>query len=83
MIKYGLLKPCENIEKQIHKIQNKLGTCNDQILSETLDMMTSVKLFSSESYHLKGGVILEGILNLVLSSIKQNQITVSQVFNLG
>ena len=54
LIKFGLLKPCENIEQQIHKIKNKLGTCNDQILSETFDMMTSVKLFSTESYHLKG-----------------------------
>ena len=53
LIKYGLLKPCENIERQIHKIENKLGTTNNQILSETFDMITSVKLFSTESHHLK------------------------------
>ena len=53
LIKYGLLKPCEHIEHQIHKIENKLGTTNNQILSETFDMITSVKLFSTESHHLK------------------------------
>ena len=52
-IKYGLLEPCETIERQIHKIEHKIGTANRHILSETFDMITSVKLFSTENHHIK------------------------------
>ena len=51
-IKFGLLRPCEKMERQIHQIGHKLQMMNNQIISETFDMMMSIKLFSKEQYHM-------------------------------
>jgi len=51
LIKYGLLDRCEAFETNTHRVQRKLDHLNHQILDETFDMVTSIKLFSRESQH--------------------------------
>ena len=53
LIKFGLLKPCERIEHQVHKIEHKNNMMNDQIINETFDLIMSIKLFSKEQHHIE------------------------------
>ena len=52
IIKFCLLKPCEKIERRIHQVEHKLGMMNSQIISETFDLIMSIKLFSKENHHI-------------------------------
>jgi len=51
-MKYGLLNHFEKMEKSSHKIQRKLDMISSQTLDDALSMITSVKYFSKETYHL-------------------------------
>ena len=52
LIKFCLLRPCEKIERQIHQVDHKLNMMNGQIISETFDLIMSIKLFSKEKHHI-------------------------------
>jgi ATP-binding cassette, subfamily B, bacterial len=47
-IKCLILSPIEKREKQMHTIEEKLRIFNSQMISEALDMISSIKLFSKE-----------------------------------
>ena len=51
VIKYGLLDPLSKFERNTHRIQRKLDMKNRQIVDESFDMISSIKLFSKEEHH--------------------------------
>eukprot|EP00638_Chattonella_subsalsa_P023160 CAMPEP_0117872886 /NCGR_PEP_ID=MMETSP0950-20121206/11363_1 /TAXON_ID=44440 /ORGANISM="Chattonella subsalsa, Strain CCMP2191" /LENGTH=568 /DNA_ID=CAMNT_0005725771 /DNA_START=243 /DNA_END=1949 /DNA_ORIENTATION=+ len=52
LIKVGILDPMSWYETNVHKIQRKLDTMNNQIVSEAFDMISPIKLFSKENHHI-------------------------------
>ena len=70
VIKVALLDPMNRYEDTIHKVQSKLATASDQILSEALNMVTVAKLFNKTSSHIAEYVESEkrymGNINLVV-----------------
>ena len=51
-IKLVVLDPIHRQEDIIHKVQSKLSTASDQILSEALNMVTVAKLFNKTNTHI-------------------------------
>lgn len=49
--KFAILDPISSYEKKIHRIKRKLDIFNTQMISEALEMIQSVKLFSKEEQH--------------------------------
>ena len=51
MIKFSVLDPLGRFERNSHKVQRKLDMKNNQIMDESFDMISSIKLFSKEKHH--------------------------------
>jgi ATP-binding cassette subfamily B protein len=51
IIKYGVLDPLSRFERNTHRVQRKLDMKNNQIVDESFDMISSIKLFSKEKHH--------------------------------
>ena len=52
-VKLVLLRPIEKLDRQNRKVDKKLDIMIGQIFDDTINMMTSVKLFSKEEFHRK------------------------------
>ena len=52
-VKLVLLSPIERLDRQNRKVDKKLDIMIGQIFDDTINMMTSVKLFSKEEFHRK------------------------------
>lgn len=52
-VKLILLRPVEKAQERSNKVTKKLDLLLQQILDDTLNMMTSIKLFSKETFHRK------------------------------
>ena len=51
LTKFAILDPIGRYENKIHRVKRKLEIFNNQMISEALEMIQSVKLFSKEKQH--------------------------------
>jgi len=52
-VRFAVIRPLEELRKSAHCIEQKMAIFRDQIITETLDMIQSIKLFSTEEHHKK------------------------------